>query len=81
MGTWICQVIRENLLKGIYPSRFLHNKIVPIPKKGDLSLIKNNRFLSVPSIWASLQGKFVASCLNDFIEKRKILWANQYGFI
>ena len=79
-GEILCAFVRHNLYKGVYNDRFLVNKLVPIPKKGDASLIKNNRFLSVPNSFASIQGKFVAACLSDYLEKHKLLFKNQFGF-
>ena len=79
-GNHIVNSIRINTLRGCYSNRFLCNKITPIPKKGDPSNIKNIRFLSVPNIFASLEGKYVASALANFIENKNLLYKDQFGF-
>ena len=76
----LTKFIRHNLNKGYYSDKFLQNKLVPIPKKGNASEIKNNRFLSVPNAFGSIQGKYVAACLSHFLEKNKLLFHNQFGF-
>ena len=76
----ICKAISDTTLRGYYPDRFLTNKLCPIPKKGNLGLIKNYRMLSVPHIFCSLTGKYVAASLSDYIEKNKLIYKNQFGF-
>ena len=80
MGKRLAKAIYLNVLMGYYPDCFLKNKLTPIPKKGDLKLVKNYRMLSVPSIYSSLQGKYVAAALSDFIEEKNLLFENQFGF-
>ena len=67
--------IRLNTLMGVYSDEFLITKITPIPKKGG-----KLRFLSVPCIYSSLEGKYVAACLNHYAEKMGYLHKRSFAF-
>ena len=65
---------------GNYPKKFLSGKLKSILKKGDASLIKNRRFISVGNFFQQLLGKVTAACVLAYCEFNKLLDDDQYGF-
>ena len=62
----------------IPPSQWTTSVIVPLPKKGDLSLMKNYRGISLLSITAKVYNKILLNRIRDHVDP--ILRSNQAGF-
>ena len=60
------------------PSQWTTSVIVPLPKKGDLSLMTNYRGISLLSITAKVYNKILFNRIRDHVEP--ILRSNQAGF-
>ena len=60
------------------PWQWITSKVVPIPKKGDLSLMMNYRGISLTSVGAKLYNRVMLNRIRPSIEK--ILRPNQAGF-
>lgn len=60
------------------PWQWTTNKIVPVPKKGDLSLMSNYRGISLMSTGAKIFNKMILNRIRPFVEP--ILRVNQAGF-
>ena len=75
-------LINQVLNTGSFPDKLKIAKVVPIFKKGDPSLVKNYRPISLlPAISiVGLLEKIIALQLSSYFEKNKRLFDNQYGF-
>ena len=62
----------------IPPSQWTTSVIVPLPKKGDLSLMTNYRGISLLSITAKVYNKILLNRIRDHVDP--ILRSNQAGF-
>ena len=70
-----CPEVYSNLTS---PDQWITSVIVPIPKKGDLSLMTNHRGISLLSIAAKVYNKILLNRLRDEVDP--ILRKNQAGF-
>ena len=70
-----CAEVHSNLTP---PDRWITSVIVPLPKKGDLSLMTNYRGISLLSIAAKVYNKILLNRIRDEVEP--ILRKNQAGF-
>ena len=68
------------MLNGEFPDILKVGKITPIFKKGDQEKFENYRPVSTLPIFAKLFEKIIYSRLYDYLEKKNILYYNQYGF-
>ena len=60
-----------SLSTGVVPDKFKVASVIPIYKKGSISLL---------SIFNQILEKIIYKCLISFIEKHNILYKNQFGF-
>ena len=67
------------LSSGLLPEEWKIHKIVSIPKKGDLTLIKNYRPISLLCMFSKILERIVYKHIIDFI--RPQLSKNQFGFL
>ena len=81
-GDYLREVLRSlcnKILSGADPPwQWLTNKIVPVPKKGDLTLMNNYRGISLMSIAAKLYNKMLLERLRPIVDE--VLRRNQAGF-
>ena len=70
-----CAEVYSNLTK---PDQWITSVIVPLPKKGDLSLMTNYRGISLLSIAAKVYNKILLNRIRDEVDP--ILRKNQAGF-
>ena len=69
----------NKVLKGEPPPwQWTTNKIVPVPKKGDLTLMSNYRGISLMSTGAKIFNKMILNRIRPIVEP--ILRVNQAGF-
>ena len=71
----LCNFASEN---HVSPSIWLKSQIIPIPKKGDLTIPTNYRGISLLPIAAKIYNKLILNRLRPKLEP--ILRKNQYGF-
>ena len=60
------------------PKQWTTSVIIPLPKKGDLSLMTNYRGISLLSIAAKVYNKILFNRIRDYVDP--ILRKNQAGF-
>lgn len=73
-------LINQVLHTGMFPDKLKIAKVIPIFKKGDLSLFENYRPISLlPSISKVLE-KIIFTQLSSYFNDLKLLFDNQYGF-
>lgn len=81
-GDYIRDVLRSlcnKILSGADPPwQWTTNKIVPVPKKGDLSMMTNYRGISLMSIAAKLYNKMLLERLRPLVDE--VMRRNQAGF-
>ena len=70
-----CADVYSNLTP---PDQWITSIIVPLPKKGDLSLVTNYRLISLLSIAAKVHNKILLNRIRDEVDP--ILRKNQAGF-
>ena len=73
-------MINESLRTGICPSELKIERVVPIFKSGDPSLLTNYRPISVLSFFSKVFERIVYDYLFDFICTNNILYDYQFGF-
>ena len=71
-----CAEVYSNLTP---PDQWITSVIVPLPKKGDLSLMTNYRGISLLSIAAKVYNKILLNRIRDEVDP--ILRKNQAGFL
>ena len=74
----LCQICSKVYSREKAPKQFTTALIVPLPKKGDLSLMNNYRGISLMSIAAKVYNKILLIRIRDPIDA--ILRENQAGF-
>ena len=71
-------IINQVLNTGIFPDKLNISKLIPIYKKGDPTLFKNYRPISLlPTISKVLEN---ITQLSSYFKEAKIFFNNQYGF-
>ena len=76
----LVHIFNMSFAKGEFIEEFKIAKIIPIPKKGDLSLMKNYRPISLLSCISKVLEKLMSSRLNSFLSKYNLLYRCQFGF-
>ena len=74
----LLNLCNHTLSTSIAPKLWHQSQIIPLPKKGDLSLVTNYRGISLMSIAAKLYNKMILNRLVPFVEP--LLRKNQNGF-
>ena len=69
-----------SLQSGIFPDKLKIARVIPVPKKGDITDCSNYRPISLLSIFDKLFEKIVYSKLIKYLDKFNILFKHQYGF-
>jgi hypothetical protein len=65
---------------GVVPTSLKLANVIPVYKKGSPACLCNYRPISLLSIFSKLLEKLVCSRLLDFLEKKNVLYDNQFGF-
>ena len=73
-------LINQVLNTGTFPDKLKIATVIPIFKKGDPSLFKNYRPISLLPAISKVLEKIIALQLSSYFEKNKLLFDNQYGF-
>ena len=76
----LLELINACITSGTYWGFWKQNRWCPIPKKGDLKLIKNWRPISIGDTVAACVEKIVAAQLLKFMEKNLMFFDRQNGF-
>ena len=71
-------ILNKTLLEGEIPSEWKTQLLIPIPKKGDLSLCDNYRGIALMSIVAKILNKLLLFLLRETLEHK--LRVSQNGF-
>lgn len=73
-------VFNLSLLKGIFPDKLKHAKIIPIYKSLSHKLLTNYRPISILSCVSKILEKLMLTRLMNYLNEHKILYKNQFGF-
>ena len=76
--TLLLNLCNHTLSTSVAPKIWHQSQIIPLPKKGDLSLVTNYRGISLMAIAAKLYNKMILNRLVPFVEP--LLRKNQNGF-
>ena len=76
----LCSLYNKCISQSIFPQCFKAATISPIYKKGNSSLIKNHRPVSVLSNLSKIFDGIICKRLRSFFEKYGLMNPNQYGF-
>jgi hypothetical protein len=73
-------IVNCSISTGKYPSRWKIAKLRAVLKKGDESLMKNYRPVSLLAVAGMVLEKVVALQIEEYFEKNKLLGSFQFGF-
>ena len=73
-------IINQSLTTGIFPENFKIAKVLPLFKKGDLSIMENYRPISLLPCISKIFEKVVSCQVYDYFIREKLLYISQYGF-
>ena len=73
-------IFNASLSSGIVPENFKLASVIPIFKKGSQLIVNNYRPISLLSIFNRILEKLVFNRMISFINKKNILYDNQFGF-
>ena len=73
-------IINQSLCTGVFPDKLKIAKVIPFFKKGDESLIKNYRPISLLSSISKVFERIVFNQLYKYLDDNKLLFDSQYGF-
>ena len=80
IATPLKHLFNESFLTGVFPNIFKTAKVIPIPKKGDLSLAKNYRPIAITNTISKIFEKLVFNQLTEYFISNNILSDSQFGF-
>ena len=78
--TQITHMFNLSIYNGKFPDSWKKALVIPIPKTGNLNLVKNYRPISLLPLPGKILEKLVHSQLSDRLEMEKMLSDNQHGF-
>ena len=73
-------IINTSILEGKFPNKWKEAKVVPLFKKGDRSLLKNYRPVSLLSVPGMVLEKIVQDQITKFFEENGLFGDFQFGF-
>ena len=76
----LCYIINLSFNKGHVPDELKIANVEPIFKKGDATLIKNYRPISILPVFSKIFERIIYNRLNKYIVKHNILSNSQFGF-
>ena len=69
-----------SILSSTFPDAWKEALVVPIPKCGNLTMIKNYRPVSLLSLPGKVPEKLIHSQISEYLECATLLSENQHGF-
>ena len=78
--TPLTHLINKSISDGVFPNSLKLDKVIPIFKSGDKSLISNYRPISILPFFFKKMEKFMYNHLIDIIDSQHILYKFQFGF-
>ena len=76
----LTDIINLSINSGVVPDQMKLARVVPLFKSGDKRLFSNYRPVSVLPIFSKFLEKIAYFRLINYLDKRKLLASNQYGF-
>ena len=76
----LCYIINVSFDKGHVPDELKIANVEPIFKKGDATLIKNYKPISILPVFSKIFKRLIYNRLNKYIVKHNILSNSQFGF-
>ena len=76
----LAHIINQSLCTGIFPDRLKIVKVIPLYKKDDPHMVDNDRPISLLPVLSKMFERAAFNQLYDFMQRNKLLYANQYGF-
>jgi len=76
----LLHIYNKSMLEGIFPDKLKMDKVIPIYRKGDISLASNYGPISLISLFDRLLEKLVYKRVYTFLVKYNILYKYQFGF-
>ena len=76
----LVSMYKNSLRQSLFPKAWTIGNLVPIPKKGDLTQIKNWRPITLLPLPGKLLEKIVHEYLSQHLERHQLLSNSQYGF-
>ena len=73
-------IINLSITTGIVPDNIKVAKVIPIFKKDNPAMFSNYRPISILSIFSKFFERIVYNRIDNFIDKKNILYMHQYGF-
>ena len=73
-------IFKESLSTGLFPSNWKKGNIVPIHKKGDKQILKNDRPVSLLLICEKIFDRIIFNELFNFLLENNLISSNQSGF-
>ena len=73
-------VINQSLATGIFPDELKIAKVMPFFKKDDITLMDNDRPVSLLTSTSKVFEKVVFTQLYEYFDKNNLLYSSQYGF-
>ena len=73
-------MINYSILTGKFPTNWKISKVVPLHKKGDKSILKNYRPVSLLPVAGMILEKVVALQIEEYFETNNLLGSFQFGF-
>ena len=74
-------IINLSLKSGVFPEELKPAKIIPLPKSGDTSDVKNRRPVSILNIFSKLFEKSIYVRLLEYLTSQNLLSECQHGFL
>lgn len=76
----LTKLINNSIIKGIYPSCFKQNKVIPIFKKGSKLDVNNYRPITLIPVLSKIYEYLLKSQLYEYFEYNNLFTSSQYGF-
>src|SRR6218665_958990 len=76
----VSDIVNCSFSTGVVPPDLKIAKITPIFKQGDRQITTNYRPISILPFFGKIMEKAMCKRLNDYVEKKSILYKFQYGF-
>lgn len=80
LGEVLTHLVNASIMSGVFPDCLKDVEVVPVFKKGDKTVLKNWRAISMCPILSKLIEKVVCDRLMSFLSRNMILCPQQFGF-
>ena len=78
--TQVTHMFNLSISKSVFPTAWKSALVIPIPKSGDLTQVKNVRPISLLPLPGKILEKLIHKQLSDFLEGNSLLIDDQHGF-